>query len=60
MIVGSMWISHKVFPNIDGKEKVVWKFLMMKKKKIEKIILPKVQRISEVIIKDDHQEIVVR
>ena len=58
MIVGSMWISPKVFPNIDGKVKVVWKFLMMKKKKIENKIT-KVIMISE-IIKNDHQEIVVR
>ena len=56
MIAGSMWTSPKVFPNIDGKEKVVWKFLTMIRKKIEKIT--KVIMRSKII--KDNQEIVVR
>ena len=56
MIAGSMWTSPKVFPNIDGKEKVVWKFLTMTRKKIENIT--KVIMRSKII--KDNQEIVVR
>ena len=56
MIAGSMWTSPKVFPNIDGKEKVVWKFLTMTRKKIENIT--KVIMRSKII--KDNQEIEIR